>query len=315
MTASTTKALASLLALAAVGACRDQREMREPDQLEVSAADVHRFVDAWKQLDASDSTCAPLAEYFRRESRGLRAYRRKFDVDQRELCSAVRRWPQWYAPLESKLGALDSATSQIRVVFDMFAALHQIEKTPAVYFVVGNGISGGTTTRGRHPIILVGMELNRSVDGLPEIIAHELVHTQQDYPLLSSATGGPTFMRGPVVVHSIKEGSANFIAELLTGVPHRNEYGEQHEAQLWAEFQRDASSKDYSRWLYNGWNKKALGERPPDLGYWVGYRIVKSYYGHAADKRQALSDILSIRDFDAFLKASKYSGGDPVVTE
>ncbi len=28
-------------------------------------------------------------------------------------------------------------------------------------------------------------------------------------------------------------------------------------------------------------------EQPGDLGYWVGYRVVKSYYRHSADKRRA----------------------------
>ena len=36
------------------------------------------------------------------------------------------------------------------------------------------------------------------------------------------------------------------------------------------------ASVNYSLWLYNGWNAKALGDRPPDLGYWMGYRITKS---------------------------------------
>jgi len=294
------------MALVLLAACGPPREKRESNQLEVSASDVHHFVDAWKQLDASDSTCAPLSEYLRQESRGLKAYRSKFDVGQRDICSAIRRSPGRYAALESKLGALDSATRQIRVIFNKFAALHPMSNVPAVYFVVGNGIAGGTTTRGSNPIILIGMELNGSVDGLPGMIAHELVHTQQDYPLLGSMTRGP--VRGTVLLHSIKEGSANFIAELLTGVPHRNAYAEKHEAELWADFQRDANSKDYSRWLYNGWNTAALGDRPPDLGYWMGYRITKAYYENDADKKRALSDILSIRDFNAFLKASRYAG-------
>ena len=153
------------------------------------------------------------------------------------------------------------------------------------------------------------MELNHSGRGLPWTIAREMVHTQQDYPWLGSMTGGPKFLRGTLLRQSIMEGSADFIAELLTGQPKRNTYAESHEAELWGEFRRDAKSKDYSLWLYNGWNAKALGDRPADLGYWMGYRITKSYYEHAADKRQAIQDILTIRDFDKFLAASGYTGG------
>jgi hypothetical protein len=46
--------------------------------------------------------------------------------------------------------------------------------------------------------------------------------------------------------------------------------------------------------------------RPPDLGYFMGYKISESYYKNARDKRQAIKDILEINDFDKFLKQSKY---------
>ncbi|MEP6730345.1 MAG: DUF2268 domain-containing putative Zn-dependent protease [bacterium] len=303
----TTRALISATLAAAMNACGSSRDA-SPVQPEVSDADVHHFVAALKQLSPSDSACNAFSVYLGQATRGLDAYRRKFDVDQRALCVAVRKSPQRYAALDAKLPALDSAASMVGVVFNRFAALHPLANSPGVYFIVGNGIAGGNTIGGRHPIVLVAMELNRSVDGLARVVAHELTHTQQDFPLIGAMNGGPEFWRGSLLRHSIMEGSADLVAELLTGQPIRNEYGEAHEAELWNEFQRDAHSKNYSRWLYNGWNRKALGERPPDLGYWLGYRISKSYYDHARDKRHALDEILAIRDFDQFLADSKYVG-------
>jgi hypothetical protein len=38
----------------------------------------------------------------------------------------------------------------------------------------------------------------------------------------------------------------------------------------------------------------------------MGYRITQAYFDRAPDKRPAITDILSIRDFDAFLTASGY---------
>jgi uncharacterized protein YjaZ len=174
---------------------------------------------------------------------------------------------------------------------------------------VGTGISAGSTTRGRHPTILIGMERNNSSQRLPWTIAHELAHTQQQYPWFGAMTGGPRFLRGTLLRHAIAEGAADFVAELITGEPVRNPYGEAHEAELWAQFQRDAPGKDYSLWLYNGWNAAALGDLPPDLGYWMGYRIVQAYFKQAGDAAQALDDILTIRDFRGFLRASGYAGG------
>ena len=46
-----------------------------------------------------------------------------------------------------------------------------------------------------------------------------------------------------------------------------------------------------------------------DLGYWVGYRIVKSYYHHADDKSQALRDIFEMTDPSTFLAESGWRPG------
>jgi hypothetical protein len=48
-------------------------------------------------------------------------------------------------------------------------------------------------------------------------------------------------------------------------------------------------------------------DRQSDLGYWMGYRITKSYYDRSPDKRKALNDIFHIRDFGRFLVESGYN--------
>jgi len=41
--------------------------------------------------------------------------------------------------------------------------------------------------------------------------------------------------------------------------------------------------------------------------YYIGYKISEAYYGNAGDKKQAIKDILEIRDAQQFLKDSRYS--------
>jgi predicted Zn-dependent protease DUF2268 len=275
----------------------------------ISTADVGRFVGVLERLQPGDTSCVGLGAYYDNASPGLLTYRRKFDVTLSDLCLALRRSPERYAALAGKLSALDSAAARIDALFDRFRALYSGAQLPEVYFLVGNGVSAGSATHGRRPRVLIGMERNREVETLPGLLAHEFVHSMQDYAFWGSANGGPQFIRGPLLRHAIAEGSADFIAELVTGIPKRNAYAELHEAELWREFWRDRHTRDYRRWLYNGWNSEAMGERPPDLGYWIGYRITKAYYGQAQDKTRALREILSIRDFDRFLAKSGYTGG------
>jgi uncharacterized protein YjaZ len=42
-----------------------------------------------------------------------------------------------------------------------------------------------------------------------------------------------------------------------------------------------------------------------DLGYFIGYKIVKSYYKQATDKEQAIKDIIEMNDPITFLQKSK----------
>jgi hypothetical protein len=301
--------LGVLLAAFAAAGCDIGPERPTVNDVVVSTADVHHFVSAKKQITPGDTTCAALDGYIRSGTAGLDAYRSKFDVGRQELCTALRRSPDHYARLDMLLPGLDSASKEISVLFARFQKISPSAKMPSVYFIVGNGISGGTTTHGSAPMILIGTELTRSTAGLPRTIAHELAHTQQRYPWWRSLTGGPRFLRADLLRQSLVEGTADVVAEFLTGKPNRSQYGEAHEAELWAQFKRDMHSRNYGGWLYNGREKAADPNRPADLGYWVGYRIAKAYYDRSPDKAQAVRDMLTISDFDAFVARSGYRGG------
>ena len=58
-----------------------------------------------------------------------------------------------------------------------------------------------------------------------------------------------------------------------------------------------------NNWVGNSTQETA--ERPADLGYWVGHMICKAYYINASDKKQAVHDILHIKDYKAFYEKSK----------
>ncbi|MGH7461380.1 MAG: hypothetical protein ACREMA_10170 [Longimicrobiales bacterium] len=61
---------------------------------------------------------------------------------------------------------------------------------------------------------------------------------------------------------------------------------------------------DVSRWLYN--QGTATGNRPGDLGYFIGYRIAQAYYTRTADKTSAQRTIIGTADATVFLTMSGY---------
>ena len=110
-----------------------------------------------------------------------------------------------------------------------------------------------------------------------------------------------------VLAASLEEGAAEFVAELSTGsisYSYMKGLTAGRERQIETAFAADADKTDLSDWLYN-----STPEQPADLGYWVGYRIVKSYYQQAADKRQALRDILKMTNPKEFLAKSGWRPG------
>ena len=110
-----------------------------------------------------------------------------------------------------------------------------------------------------------------------------------------------------VLEASLIEGAAEFTAELISGEISSYQFVgtmKGREKEIETAFVSDEDKTDLTKWLYNG-----TREKPGDLGYWVGYRIVKSYYQHSADKRQAFREILEMTDPKTFLAKSGWYPG------
>ena len=107
---------------------------------------------------------------------------------------------------------------------------------------------------------------------------------------------------------SLIEGAAEFMATLIAGeAAYHSPYApalKANDKAIESRFVADEGKTDLSHWIDNG----TLTE-PGDLGYWVGYRIVKSYYEHSADKRRAVRDILEMKNPQAFLAESGWHPG------
>jgi uncharacterized protein YjaZ len=137
-------------------------------------------------------------------------------------------------------------------------------------------------------------------DRFVRVIAHEYAHVQQARALVDDEH--PT-----VLEMSLIEGAAEFAAKLISGEVAYSQFSEStkgREKEIETEFVPDEDKTDISKWLYN-----STLQKPGDLGYWVGYRIVKSYYQHAPDKHAAFREILEMSDPKAFLDKSGWYPG------
>ena len=89
-----------------------------------------------------------------------------------------------------------------------------------------------------------------------------------------------------------------------TGLAHFDALTKGREQEIETAFAADVDQTELSRWVDN-----STMEQGNDLGYWVGYRIAKAYYQRAADKQQAVREILEVSDPKAFLAKSGWRPG------
>lgn len=288
--------------------------------------DIGRFWIAYNRIRyvANPAQRAHLLDslYIVPGSPGLKAFLEVKGCTSEKYADLLQRYPRFWDSMHSR--SLSVATRMLALTpeLEKFEALYPAIRPAGIYFVVGCMTSGGTTQGDK---VLIGTELalgdpdvdvselpertrhwlnnyfgTRPADQLVLLNVHEYVHTQEKGP-------GPTLL-----AQSLYEGAADFIAERVTGkvppLPYMN-YGPAHLDQVKAASARDMNQAGYDGWLYNNAGGSEFGVG--DLGYFVGYAICKAYYDSAADKREAIREIIELDYTDAeaakaFLAASGF---------
>ena len=282
--------------------------------MQLVTSDIDHFWTAYDaaQRDTAQAQAIFRRIYFDRASVGLQDYYQLKIQKDADFTREILRRPQYYGSIRATTLAIATEKPKVLDAFRHFQELYPALRFQNVYFVVGGWVSGGTVSDaglligadqtangpGVNTSELTLLQRNRceAVTEMPSLMVHELVHRNQgpqDRTLLS---------------YALNEGMADFVAELVTGHvtnARLHPYGNAHEKEIWVAFQREMLSMDSHNWIANG--RQETPEKPCDLGYYVGYRIVQAYYEQAPDKRQALAHILSVQDPRAFLTQSGYA--------
>jgi uncharacterized protein YjaZ len=262
-----------------------------------SAMFVTRNIDNfWRAFDdfKRDSTINTFgSKYIDVGGEGVKGFTEDRIQSARHLFEVVKKKKADYEKIRANTLRIKTQEKHSRSTFYALKYLYPGAKFPPIYFVVGAYNSGGTIGKEG---IFIGAEMQSNIDNIPYTVAHELIHFQQTWP-----DGTPTLLQ-----QSILEGSADFMAELISGTrgdDEANNYGNAHTDKLCQEFVLKMNGTNYNDWLY-GTSKK--DDRPNDLGYWMGYQITAHYFTKAIDKKQAIYDILNVKDYKAFLQKSGY---------
>ncbi|MGH1516546.1 Ig-like domain-containing protein [Chryseobacterium sp. JK1] len=287
----------------------------------IFTSDIDNFWNAYDQIKKTDDFSKKLnlinELYISKGTKGLKTFMEVREYSDTVFVRIIDEYPKFWNSIrpntlkvKEKMGELNKSVARLKEIYPQL-------KDAEMYFTVGGLNSGGTVSKN---MVLVGTEIatgtpdtdvsefkggwlkgvfaDQSLDNIVSLNIHEYIHTQQNG------------RSKRILNHSIKEGSCDFITELVMQKPLRTKYlsyGTAHADQLKALFKNDMFSTNSTNWLYNGRKRPDAA----DLGYYIGYEICKSYYQNAKDKKQAIKDIIELNYNDDnavedFLARSKF---------
>ncbi|MBD9377350.1 DUF2268 domain-containing putative Zn-dependent protease [Pseudoxanthomonas sp. PXM04] len=301
-------ALMAVMVCAVLGATTSQgwaADAKAGDPV-VDIDDVERFYRLYDSVQGHPSAEQLQRDYLDAGSEGLHHFAKARRITGEAIAANLAKNPQAYIDAKRCMEVLPDTRNRLRASLRKLVELYPEARLPTVTIAVGRGKPVGTASADTG--VQIGLEALCATDWLnPDledrfvhVIAHEYVHVQQVPAFVETE-------QATVLESALMEGAAEFVGELISGEVaylHLKQNTKGQELAIETKFQTDMDKRDLSDWIYN-----SKPGNPGDLGYWVGYRIVKSYYQNASDKRQALRDIIGLQDARAFLARSGWRPG------
>lgn len=277
--------------------------------IQIETGDVTRFFEVYDAAGGHPTGAQLQERYLDPGTEGLHHLARVRNVTGERIAQAIEADPALFANARSCLDVLPRVRERLDRTFDSLLDRYPEAQKPPVTILVSRGRPLAIAGPGHG--VQIGLEgmcstaagrfLDANVeDRFVHVIAHEYIHAQQA-PALADTEDLTVLER------SLVEGIADFIGELISGgianvAVAASARG--RETEIETRFAADADKRDLSNWVDN-----TTDEDVGQLGYWVGYRIAKSFYQRAPDPRSAISEMIRMTDARAFLAKSGWFPG------
>jgi Predicted Zn-dependent protease (DUF2268) len=298
--------LALLVALGFAGRAMGSGLSRGPV---IHIEDVARFYKVYESAHGHPDAEKLQRDYIDPGSPGLHHLEKIRNVTGATIVEAMTAHPQIFENAKRCMAVLPRVRLRVASALRKLDRLFPKATFPPVTIVISRGKPAGVADASG---VIIGLDALCAVTYLNPNMEERFVHTiTHEYTHVQQANLSPALYNDPkptVLDASLIEGAAEFIATLISGeTAYHSPYApadRSRDEEVETRFVTDENEADLSRWIDNG----TLTE-PGDLGYWVGYRIVKAYYEHAANKRQAVREILEMKNPKAFLAKSGWYPG------
>jgi carboxyl-terminal processing protease len=297
---------------------------KDYSHIRILTEDIANFWIAYDRLrkcnDIQDSLRSIKELYFDKGTAGFKEFINKYHYTPQDYLAAIKKYSKFFTSIHDNTLLAYTIENELTQFFKKVREYYPAYKPLTICFLISPLQCGGTTANN---YLFIGTEITASTkeadlsefggnemgkilafdtnvrERLLFIIAHETVHDLQR---------NADFDNYELLNRSLTEGSADFIAELFTGVRANHylyDYGNSHEPELWKAFKKAIENNENTdNWMYN-YDRVAEGV-PADLGYYIGYRIAESYYNTSMNKKQAIRDIIEMKNPTEFLEKSGY---------
>ncbi|MDG5492978.1 DUF2268 domain-containing protein [Psychroserpens sp. SPM9] len=295
---------------------------KDCDSITMNFSDIDNFWNAYDKVknvrDYEERTKIIQEYYIDKSSKGLKLLIEKDKLTAANYATYLKD-TVFFNSIKSVTLNSKNDTTKIREHLNAFKTLYPDATFTDIYFVIGQFKRAGTVI---DSTMIIQLEKNAKSDqtesaflfsddqlhnindhnSLIPLVVHEQVHVNQK-----------NINTRNLLSKSICEGSADFLMYLQTGklpssLQETYAYGEMNESQLWAKFQTDLDIRYHyikTDWFYN-YDRTDI---PPDLGYFMGFKICEKYYNDAEDKVKAIKFMLDSTNSERLLELSNYNGG------
>jgi hypothetical protein len=253
-------------------------------------------------------------EYFAKGSKGLRDFVKKSNLKAGTFADWIMNHRKFLLSIKDATLGIEQGHNRFLTTLQKFDDLLPGSSFKDIYFLIGMGKYGGTVT-GSGFIIEAqkniggqgdpdysefnSLPFSASFDDLDQSIAHEQTHVARSHSYHES-----------LACIALDEGIADYVAFLVTGKQGNGptyQYGTTNELALKSEFIQDLE-KDFDeiqhKWLWN-WGE-TMSDRPPDLAYFIGFQIARSFAEGHENRSTAFKIMLSDYDCLEFIDESRY---------
>ncbi len=294
--------IVSILIMCLALSCKDE------ESILIVSSDIDNFWVAYDKINATNDTILKqkyLEEHFiDKASIGQKKMIKLRNYSPKEYLDAIDKYPKFWNSLRPNTLNFDEHNAEILKGIKKLRAAYPEMKKSSVYFTMGAFRSPGTGVAGTlilgSEFALGNLDVNttefkgnkdhlidyHNIDPLKylqSLSIHEYIHTQQNFPVYN------------ILSWTLYEGIAEFIGTHLTEQKspwNAFKYGPKNEAFVKKTFEDQLFDPgNMGNWFWNDSNN-VFGNR--DMGYYVGYALVKKYYDNSEDKKLAIKELIEL---------------------